>query len=248
MNRRKTNNVLVKRNQAFPKRREIVLPKLNTTQTAPGRITVNSTSEKSDGQFPEHYREAFSRSLLPMPVPRYQKDRLPSPSFGSLSSDSDFYPSDYDDSQFSETTEISEIDPGFLETLKKEVSKRVISGMVLATKCGETVQGISEKNLGKRVEKFLDKPKPAASVICPRHQRPPRLLTPLTSSRPQHGDTWCLRQQKVSKVFGDSLRAVYGKSREGKCRYIRAPLTPIPSIDWVFEKCRNDDRTLSRRS
>jgi hypothetical protein len=241
---RKLNSVLVRKNQDFLKKREVVLPKLNTSESAPASIG-NFIKKKPSQDFSVlPYREKYSRRKPPellAPLFGY-RERLPTPSLSSPS-DSDFYSSDYDDSQFSDITEFSEIDSGFLETLNKEVSKRVISGMVLTTKCGEKAQDISEKNLGKRVEKFLGRPVPV-SVITPRPPRPPRLLTPLTSSRQQRGDTWCLKQQKVSKVLSNSLRAVYNGG-ECKCRYIRAPLTPIPSTDWVFENCGKVDRILS---
>ena len=232
---RRFKNVLVKNNQVFPMKK-IVLPKLKTSQTAPARITGHLIKQKPNHDFPELYSEKFtyrkhSKLLTPLPQRQDGKNNCPTPSCPSPSY-SDYYTSDYGDSQFSETTELPEFDAGFLETLNKEVSKRVISGMVLTTKCGKKAQEISEKHLGKRVEKFLGRCEPFSATSRP--PRPPIVLTPIASPQQQRGNTWCLKQQKISKVFSDSLRAVYNKSREGNCRYIRAPLTPIPSTDWVF--------------
>jgi hypothetical protein len=243
---KKTNSVLGRTNQA--KKKAIVLPKLNTTPSASARIIGNFTKNKPGQHFPQLHKEKFSHKRPPellTPLFGYQesKNRLLAPS-PSSPSDSDFYPSDDDDSEFSESTEFSEIDSGFLETLNKEVSKRVISGMVLTTKYGGKAQDISEKSLGKKVEKFLGRHVPIP-VVSPRTPRPPRLLTPLASPRQQRGNIWCLKQQKLAKVLSASLRAVNNKNREGNCRYIRAPLTPIPSVDWVFENCGKVDRILS---
>ena len=242
---RRFKNVLVKNNQVFPVKKKIVLPKLKTSQTAPARITGHLTKQKPNHDFPELYSEKFTyrkHSKLLTSLSQRQDDRnnCPTPSCSSPSY-SDYFTSDYD-SQFSETTELPQFDSGFLETLNKEVSKRVISGMVLTTKCGRKAQEISEKHLGKRVEKFLGRSVPVSVISRP--PRPPRVLTPIASPQQQGGNTWCLKQQKVLKVFNDSLRAVYNKSREGNCRYIRAPLTPIPSTDWVFESREKTDRIL----
>ena len=239
---RRINKVLVKNNQVFPMKKKIVLPKLKTSQTAPARITGHILKQKPNHDFPELYNEKFTykkHSKLLTPLSQRQDDRnnCPTPSCSSPSY-SDYFTSDYD-SQFSETTEFPEFDSGFLETLNKEVSKRVISGMVLTTKCGKKAQEISQKHLGKRVEKFLGRSEPV-----PVTSRPPRVLTPIASPQQQRGNTWCLKQQKVSKVFSDSLRAVYNKSPEGNCRYIRAPHTPIPSTDWVFDSREKTDRIL----
>ena len=113
---------------------------------------------------------------------------------------------------------------------------------MLTTKCGRKAQEISEKHLGKRVEKFLGRSEPVS--VTSRPPRPPRVLTPIASPQQQRGNTWCLKQQKVSKVSSDSLGAVYNKSGEGNCRYIRTPLTPIPSTDWVFDSREKTDRIL----
>ena len=149
---RRINKVLVKNNQVFPMKKKIVLPKLKILQTAPARITGHLTKQKPNHDFPELYNEKFTyrkHSKLLTPLSQRQDDRnnCPTPSCSSPSY-SDYFTSDYD-SQFSETTELPEFDSGFLETLNKEVSKRVISGMVLTTKCGRKAQEISEKHLGK---------------------------------------------------------------------------------------------------
>ena len=238
---RRYENVLVKNNQTFPLKRKIVLPKLKTSQTAPARIDGHFTKQKPSREFSELYNEKLTYRKHPKllsPLSQYPdgKCQRPTPSCSSPSY-SDCFTSDYGDSQYSETTEFPEFDSEFLETLNNEVSKRVISGMVLTTTREKKAQDISEKNLGKRVEKFIGRSVPV-SMTC-RTPRPPRVLTPLASPRQQCGNTWCLKQQRVSKVLSDSLRAVYNKSREGRCRYIRAPLTPIPSIDWVFDSCEN---------
>ena len=244
---RRYENVHVKNNQTFPMKRKIVLPKLKTSQTAPGRIAGHFTKQKPGREFSELYNEKCTyrkhSKLLP-PLSQYPDGKCPTPSCSSPSySDcfpseySDCFLSDYGDSQYSETTEFPEFDSEFLETLNNEVSKRVISGMVLTTTREKKAQDISEKNLGKRVEKFIGRSVPVS--MTSRTARPPRVLTPLASPRQQCGNTWCLKQQRVSKVLSDSLRAVYNKSREGRCRYIRAPLTPIPSIDWVFDSCED---------
>ena len=242
---RRFKNVLVKNNQVFPMKKKIVLPKLKISLTAPARITGHLTKEKPNHDFPELYNEKFTyrkHSKLLTSLSQHQdgKSHCPTPSCSSPSY-SDYFTSDYD-SQFSETTELPEFDSGFLEILNKEVSKRVISGIVLTTKYGKKAQEISEKHLGKRVEKFLGRSEPVS--VTSRAPRPPRVLTPIASPQQQRGNTWCLKQQKVSKVFNDSLRAVHNKSREGNCRYIRAPLTPIPSTDWVFESREKTDRIL----
>lgn len=244
--KRRYDNVLVKNNHVFPMKKKIILPKLKTSQTAPARITGHFPRKQKPSQdFSELYNEKYtyrkhSKLLTPLSQRQDSKNHCPTPSCSSPSY-SDYCTSDYGDSQFSEITEFPEFDSGFLETLNKEVSKRVISGMVLTTKCGKKAQDISEKHLGKRVEKFLGRSVPVS--VTSRPPRPPRVLTPLASPRQQSGNTWCLKQQKVSKVLSDSLRAVY-KSREDNCRYIRAPLTPIPSTEWVFDTCEKTDRIL----
>jgi hypothetical protein len=226
------------------KKEETVLPKLKAAPTSPTRITENLTTKFSEDfsllreKCPQRRPPKLLKSL---PGHKQKIESLATPSRSS-SSNSDIYSSDYDESQYSEITEFSEIDSVFLETLSKEVSKRVISGMVLTTKCGEKAQNISEKSLGKRVERFLGRP---VQVPVISSQRPPRVLTPLPSPRQQRGDTWCQKQQKISKVFSNTLRAVYNKSSEGKCRYMRAPLTPIPPIDWIFENGGKVERILS---
>ena len=240
---RRFKNVLVKNNQVFPMKKKIVLPKLKTSQTAPARITGHLTKQKPNHDFPELYNEKFtnrkhSKLLTPLSQRQDGKNHCPTPSCSSPSY-SDYCTSDYGDSQLSEITEFPEFDSGLLETLNEEVSKRVITGMVLTTKCGKKAQEISEKHLEKRVEKFLGRSEPVSVT-----SRPPRVLTPIASPQQQRGITWCLKQQKVSKVFSNSLRAVYNKSREGNCRYIRAPLTPIPSTDWVFDSREKTDRIL----
>lgn len=161
------------------------------------------------------------------------KNRLSSPSLSSLS-DSDYnFVSDCDDSEFSQVAELSlPMDAGLVQNLGREVSKRVVSGMVLSTKYGERLRNISENNLGKRIQKFLERPVPQTPTISPRQAHPAR-LTSLTLSRQQPEDAWCIKQHKVAKILSRSLRDGY--VGEGKPRYIRAPLTPIPSIDWVFD-------------
>ena len=223
----------------------MVLPKLNKAQTAPAQIG-NSTETKPSQDFTndKFSQRKLPKLIIPLSGRKGRTKRLPTPSCSSPSG-SDIDSSDDDESQYSGITEFSEMHTGFLETLNKEVSKRVISGMVLTTKCGDRAQNISQKSLGKRVERFLGRPVPV-SVISPRPPRPPRVLTPLPSSRQQRGDVWCRRQQQISNVLSNSLRTMYAdKSHIGKCRYMRAPLTPIPSIDWVFENCGKVERILS---
>lgn len=248
---RKHNSVFVEKNRAVSKKGGIVLPKITSLQTAPARIPGNLTRKKSVQDVPGIFRSEEETShrkssvmLTPIFVYQNEKNRLVTPSCSSPSN-SDRSSLDTGDSEFSDATEFSDWDSGFLETMNKEVGKRVISGMVLSTQCGRRTQDILEKNLGKRVETFLGRSVPV-SVISPQSTRSRhRLLTPLTSSRQQRVDTWSMRQQKISKVLSDSMRAMYTKSREGKCRYTRAPLTPIPSIDWVFDTCRKVDGNSS---
>ena len=151
---RRFKNVLVKNNQVFPMKKKIILPKLKISQTAPARITGHLTKQKPNHDFPELYNEKFTykkHSKLPTPLSQRQevKNHCPTPSCLSPSY-SDYFTSDHD-SQLSETTELPEFDSGFLETLNKEVCKRVISGLVLTTKCGKKAQEISEKHLGKKI-------------------------------------------------------------------------------------------------
>ena len=139
------------------KKEEIVLPILNTAQTAPARIG-NLTETKRGQNFTEDKfsKRRPSKLLTPLSGLEERTERLPTPSCSTPSdSDSDVDSSDYDESQYSEIAEFLEMHSGFLETLNKEVSKRVISGMVLSTKCGDRAQNISQKSLGKRVERFL---------------------------------------------------------------------------------------------
>ena len=227
------------------KKEETILPKLNTAQTAPARIgNLTETKRGQDFTKDKFSKRRPSKLLFPLSGLEERTERLRTPSC-STPSDSNVDSSDYDESQYSEITEFSEMQSGFLETLNKEVSKRVISGMVLTTKCGDRAQNISQKSLGKRVERFLGRSAPA-SVISPRPPRPPRVLTPLPPPRQKRDDIWCQRQQQISNVLSNSLRAMYtDKNHKGKCRYMRAPLTPIPSIDWVFEHCGKVERIVS---
>ena len=179
---RRFKNVLVKNNQVFPMKKKIVLPKLKTSQSVPARITGHLTKQKPNHDFPELYNEKFTyrkhfKLLTPLSQRQEVKNHCPTPSCSSPSY-SDYFTLDYD-SQFSETTELPEFDSGFLEILNKEVSKRVISGMVLTTKCGKKAQEISEKHPGKRVEKFLGRSEPVP--VTSRPPRPSRVLTPIVS-------------------------------------------------------------------
>lgn len=136
---------------------------------------------------------------------------------------------------YSERAEISETNIEIMQDIEKDVSKRVITGMVLTTKCGQEIENISQKHLKKRIDRFLEKPVPI-SVITPHESvRFPRVLAPpLTSQQLRRNDLECSNALQVTKAYGKSLKIGY-LTGERKCRYIRAPLSPIPTVEWVFE-------------
>lgn len=129
-------------------------------------------------------------------------------------------------------------DIDIIEDIEREVSKRVISGMLLTSRCGREIENISRKHLTKRIGTFLDKPLPS-SVTSPKPAavRFPNILSASASVSQRRNRSGRLKPSQLeAKVYSESLKIVY-PSKAGNCRYIRAPLSPVPSVEWVFEGC-----------
>ena len=125
-----------------------------------------------------------------------------------------------------------------IEDIEREVSKRVISGMVLTSRCGREIENIFQKHLTKRIGTFLDKPLPSSMTSPkPAAVRFPNILSaPASVSQRRNRPGRLKPTQLAAKVYSESLKIVY-PSTAGNCRYIRAPLSPVPSVEWVFEGC-----------
>lgn len=128
-----------------------------------------------------------------------------------------------------------------LEAMKDEISKRVVAGIIMNSTFASKQSITSKKTLTKRLDKFLGR-SPQAPVFSP---QPPQKLSTQPTLRQQQssGNTWYLKEEKLCRVFNVSLKSLYEKSSDSplKSRYIRVPLTPIPSIEWIFRDNENTE-------